>query len=101
MKYSRIPSTLNVRFQEIEDVKIRIAENVLVGLVHRSEAPVEPGTNLSIRIGMVSLSGNIELPMKVIKCDKISDAEFDLYLNYSEKDFGKIEEIEELIRDLA
>ncbi|EPG75514.1 hypothetical protein LEP1GSC058_2149 [Leptospira fainei serovar Hurstbridge str. BUT 6] len=50
---------------------------------------------------MVSLSGNIELPMKVIKCDKISDAEFDLYLNYSEKDFGKIEEIEELIRDLA
>ncbi|TGK19201.1 PilZ domain-containing protein [Leptospira fluminis] len=101
MKYNRIPSTLNVRFETIDDTKLRFAENVLVGLVMRSDSAVDPGTNLSIQIGVLSLSGSIELLMKVIKCERISNFEYDVYLNYTEKDFGKIEAIEDLIRDLA
>ncbi|PJZ68368.1 PilZ domain-containing protein [Leptospira perolatii] len=101
MKYSRIPHTLNVGFQIMEESKFRFAENVLLGLVHRSEDPLEPGTNLAVKVGVLSLSGAIEVPMKVIKCQKVSEGEFDIYLNYTENDFSKIEKLEELIRDLA
>ncbi|EPG67128.1 PilZ domain-containing protein [Leptospira wolffii] len=101
MKYNRIPSTLNVGIQIIDNSKLRIAENVLVGIVHRTEIPFDPGTNLAVKVGMLSVSGSIDIPMKVIKCDRISESEYDLFLNYTEKDFDKIREIEELIQDLA
>ncbi|PJZ64780.1 PilZ domain-containing protein [Leptospira wolffii] len=101
MKYNRIPSTLNVGIQIIDNSKLRIAENVLVGIVHRTEIPFDPGTNLAVKVGMLSVSGSIDIPMKVIKCDRISESEYDLFLNYTEKDFHKIREIEELIQDLA
>ncbi|TGL50030.1 PilZ domain-containing protein [Leptospira wolffii] len=78
-----------------------MAENVLVGIVHRTEIPFDPGTNLAVKVGMLSVSGSIDIPMKVIKCDRISESEYDLFLNYTEKDFDKIREIEELIQDLA
>lgn len=101
MKYNRIPSTLNVGFQILDDAKLRIAENVLVGIVHRTEFPFDPGTNLALKVGMLSVSGSIDIPMKVIKCDRISEAEYDLFLNYTERDFEKIREIEDLIQQLA
>ncbi|TGJ99338.1 PilZ domain-containing protein [Leptospira semungkisensis] len=101
MKYNRIPSTLNVGFQVLDNSKLRIAENVLVGIVHRTDIPMEPGTNLFVKVGMISLSGSIDIPMKVIKCDRVSDSEYDVFLNYTEKDFAKIREIEVLIQDLA
>ncbi|MEI1278347.1 PilZ domain-containing protein [Leptospira venezuelensis] len=101
MKYNRIPSTLNVGFQVLESSKLRIAENVLVGIVHRTDIPWEPGTNLALQVGTISVSGSIDIPMKVIKCDRVSDVEYDIFLNYTEKDFDKIKEIEELIQTLA
>ncbi|TGL37033.1 PilZ domain-containing protein [Leptospira koniambonensis] len=74
---------------------------MLVGIVHRTEVPWEPGTNLALQVGTLSISGSIDIPMKVIKCDRVSDAEYDVFLNYTEKDFDKIKEIEELIQTLA
>ncbi|TGL62421.1 PilZ domain-containing protein [Leptospira sarikeiensis] len=74
---------------------------MLVGIVHRTEYPLEPGTNLAVQVKTLSISGSIDIPMKVIKCDQVSDLEYDVFLNYTEKDFEKIKEIEELIQTLA
>ncbi|MDI7224782.1 PilZ domain-containing protein [Leptospira santarosai] len=101
MHYNRIPNTITVYLSRLNGQNLRLAENILKGLLHRTDSPVEPGTILELKLGTISLSGTIQIPVKVIRCDKISESEYDLYMNYTEKDFNKIQEIEELIRDLS
>ncbi|AVQ13546.1 hypothetical protein LEP1GSC171_1942 [Leptospira santarosai str. HAI1380] len=101
MHYNRIPNTITVYLSQLNGQNLRLAENILKGLLHRTDSPVEPGTILELKLGTISLSGTIQIPVKVIRCDKISESEYDLYMNYTEKDFNKIQEIEELIRDLS
>ncbi|ULH30568.1 PilZ domain-containing protein [Leptospira weilii] len=101
MHYNRIPSTVTVYLNRLTGQNLRLAENILKGLLHRTDSPVEPGTILELKLGTISLSGAIQIPVKVIRCDKISESEYDLYMNYTEKDFNKIQEIEDLIRDLS
>ncbi|XDD51998.1 PilZ domain-containing protein [Leptospira sp. WS92.C1] len=101
MHYNRIPNTITVFLSEQADQSLRLAENILKGLLHRTDSPVEPGTVLELKLGTISLSGGIQIPVKVIRCEKISNSEYDLYMNYTERDFNKVQEIEELIRDLS
>ncbi|WP_017851535.1 PilZ domain-containing protein [Leptospira interrogans serovar Szwajizak] len=101
MHYNRIPNTVTVYLSKLADQSLRLAENILKGLLHRTDSPIEPGTVLELKLGTISLSGGIQIPVKVIRCEKISEAEYDLYLNYTERDFNKIQEIENLIRDLS
>ncbi|WP_078129952.1 PilZ domain-containing protein [Leptospira alexanderi] len=101
MYYNRIPNTVTVYLSQLTGQNLRLAENILKGLLHRTDSPIEPGTILELKLGTISLSGAIQIPVKVIRCDKISESEYDLYMNYTEKDFNKIQEIEDLIRDLS
>ncbi|PJZ52544.1 PilZ domain-containing protein [Leptospira adleri] len=101
MHYNRIPNTITVYLSELADQSLRLSENILKGLLHRTDTPVEPGTVLELKLGTISLSGAIQIPVKVIRCEKISGSEYDLYLNYTERDFSKVQEIEDLIRDLS
>ncbi len=101
MHYNRIPNTVTVYLSQLTGQNLRLAENILKGLLHRTDSPIEPGTILELKLGTISLSGAIQIPVKVIRCDKISESEYDLYMNYTEKDFNKIQEIEDLIRDLS
>ncbi|MBE8400852.1 PilZ domain-containing protein [Leptospira borgpetersenii] len=101
MRYNRIPNTVTVYLSQLAGQNLRLAENILKGLLHRTDSPIEPGTILELKIGTISLSGTIQIPVKVIRCEKISESEYDLYMNYTEKDFNKIQEIEDLIRDLS
>ncbi|MBE8362941.1 PilZ domain-containing protein [Leptospira borgpetersenii] len=101
MRYNRIPNTVTVYLSQLAGQNLRLAENILKGLLYRTDSPIEPGTILELKIGTISLSGTIQIPVKVIRCEKISESEYDLYMNYTEKDFNKIQEIEDLIRDLS
>ncbi|AXX16115.1 PilZ domain-containing protein [Leptospira borgpetersenii] len=101
MRYNRIPNTVTVYLSQLAGQNLRLAENILKGLLYRTDSPIEPGTILELKLGTISLSGAIQIPVKVIHCEKISESEYDLYMNYTEKDFNKIQEIEDLIRDLS
>ncbi len=100
MHYNRIPNTVTVYWSKLADQSLRLAENILKGLLHRTDSPIEPGTVLELKLGTISLPGNPN-SSKSNSLRKISEAVYDLYLNYTERDFNKIQENEDLIRDLS